>query len=193
MSCVCQIDSCGVRASSCMKKTIIMSSTKIPFVEDSNYLRDLSRISYYSKGFYGFSHQMLPFVSVYSDYAVFSNFTLAFFEDSGWYQVNYTFVNNYNQFELQWGKGMYYIVIAPLILCACNPVSIKTHTLLASFPGPTKLSIACSMEKQFFDHMRGEPWNEANKVLQTAATKYNLLTRQNKIMFLISLFCSSVA
>ena len=50
--------------------------------------------------------------SVYSDYAVFSNFTLAFFEDSGWYQVNYTFVNNYNQFELQWGKGM--IVIASL-------------------------------------------------------------------------------
>jgi len=41
-----------------------------------------------------------------SDYAVFSNFTLAFFEDSGWYQVNYTFINNYDQFELQWGRGM---------------------------------------------------------------------------------------
>ena len=44
-------------------------------------------------------------LSVYSDYAVFSNFTLAFFEDSGWYQVNYTFINNYDQFELQWGRG----------------------------------------------------------------------------------------
>ena len=43
--------------------------------------------------------------SVYSDFAVFSNFTLAFFEDSGWYKVNYTFINNYDQFELQWGKG----------------------------------------------------------------------------------------
>ena len=42
---------------------------------------------------------------MYSDYAVFSNFTLAFFEDSGWYQVNYTFINNYDQFELQWGRG----------------------------------------------------------------------------------------
>ena len=45
---------------------------------------------------------------MYSDYAVFSNFTLAFFEDSGWYKVNYTFINNYDQFELQWGKGVYY-------------------------------------------------------------------------------------
>ena len=42
---------------------------------------------------------------MYSDYAVFSNFTLAFFEDSGWYKVNYTFINNYDQFELQWGRG----------------------------------------------------------------------------------------
>ena len=46
-------------------------------------------------------------LSMYSDYAVFSNFTLAFFEDSGWYKVNYTFINNYNQFELQWGRGIY--------------------------------------------------------------------------------------
>ena len=45
-------------------------------------------------------------LSTYSDYAVFSNFTLAFFEDSGWYKVNYTFVNNYDQFELQWGRGI---------------------------------------------------------------------------------------
>ena len=49
------------------------------------------------------------FSSVCSDYNVFSNFTLAFFEDSGWYKVNYTFVNNYDQFELQWGKGIKYI------------------------------------------------------------------------------------
>jgi len=43
---------------------------------------------------------------MHSDYSVFSNFTLAFFEDSGWYQVNYTFINNYEQFQLQWGRGM---------------------------------------------------------------------------------------
>jgi len=47
---------------------------------------------------------MAPFLS--NDYAVFSNFTLAFFEDSGWYQVNYTSINNFNQFELQWGRGL---------------------------------------------------------------------------------------
>ena len=44
--------------------------------------------------------------SLCSDYAVFSKFTLAFFEDSGWYQVNYTFINNFDQFELQWGRGV---------------------------------------------------------------------------------------
>ena len=52
---------------------------------------------------------------MYSDYAVFSNFTLAFFEDSGWYKVNYTFINNYDQFELQWGKGVYYRHFCALI------------------------------------------------------------------------------
>ena len=48
----------------------------------------------------------LPFlVCCYSDYAVYSNFTLAFFEDSGWYQVNRTYIEAFDQFELQWGRG----------------------------------------------------------------------------------------
>ena len=55
----------------------------------------------------------ISLLSVCSDYNVFSNFTLAFFEDSGWYKVNYTFVNNYDQFELQWGKGIKYITVLP--------------------------------------------------------------------------------
>ena len=53
-----------------------------------------------------FLSKQFLFFPVCSDYNVFSNFTLAFFEDSGWYKVNYTFVNNYDQFELQWGKGI---------------------------------------------------------------------------------------
>ena len=57
-------------------------------------------------------------LSVYSDYAVFSNFTLAFFEDSGWYQVNYTFINNYDQFELQWGRGI--IITSPFCIRHVN-------------------------------------------------------------------------
>ena len=47
---------------------------------------------------------MAPFLS--SDYGVYSNFTWSFFEDSGWYQVNYTFTNSaVQQFDLQWGRG----------------------------------------------------------------------------------------
>ena len=43
-------------------------------------------------------------------YNVYSNFTWAYFEDSGWYKVNYTFVNIFheeNQIDLLWGKGQY--------------------------------------------------------------------------------------
>ena len=42
----------------------------------------------------------------FSDYMVYSNFTLAFFEDSGWYKVNYTYTNSFRQFDLNWGKGI---------------------------------------------------------------------------------------
>ena len=41
----------------------------------------------------------------YSDYLVLSEFTLALFEDSGWYKANYTALNNLQQNPLQWGKG----------------------------------------------------------------------------------------
>ena len=41
----------------------------------------------------------------YSDYAVYSNFTWKLFEDSGWYKVNYTFINTIEQYNLEWGKG----------------------------------------------------------------------------------------
>ena len=39
------------------------------------------------------------------DYAVVSEFTLALFEDSGWYKANYTALYNLKQNPLQWGKG----------------------------------------------------------------------------------------
>ena len=48
---------------------------------------------------------LLSLVCSYSDYAVYSNFTLAFFEDSGWYQVNRSYIEAFDQFELQWGRG----------------------------------------------------------------------------------------
>ena len=40
-----------------------------------------------------------------SDYSVLSEFTLALFEDSGWYKANYTALYNLQQNPLQWGKG----------------------------------------------------------------------------------------
>ena len=40
-----------------------------------------------------------------SDYMVLSEFTLALFEDSGWYRANYTALYNLKQNPLQWGKG----------------------------------------------------------------------------------------
>ena len=39
------------------------------------------------------------------DYLVMSEFTLALFEDSGWYKANYTALYNIKQNPLQWGKG----------------------------------------------------------------------------------------
>ena len=36
---------------------------------------------------------------------VLSEFTLALFEDSGWYKANYTAFYNLQQNPLQWGKG----------------------------------------------------------------------------------------
>ena len=42
------------------------------------------------------------------DYSVLSNFTLAYFEDSGWYKVNYSSLEGLNQLDLLWGKGEHY-------------------------------------------------------------------------------------
>ena len=39
------------------------------------------------------------------DYEVLSEFTLALFEDSGWYKANYTALYDLKQNPLQWGKG----------------------------------------------------------------------------------------
>ena len=39
------------------------------------------------------------------DYEVLTEFTLALFEDSGWYKVNYTALYDLKQNPLQWGKG----------------------------------------------------------------------------------------
>ena len=42
-----------------------------------------------------------------SDYMVLSEFTLALFEDSGWYKANYTALYDLKQNPLQWGKSKY--------------------------------------------------------------------------------------
>ena len=42
---------------------------------------------------------------LFSDYLVLSEFTIALFEDSGWYKANYTALREVNQHPLQWGKG----------------------------------------------------------------------------------------
>ena len=44
-------------------------------------------------------------IYILSDYDVISEFTLALFEDSGWYKANYTALYNLKQNPLLWGKG----------------------------------------------------------------------------------------
>ena len=51
------------------------------------------------------SKLLLILISFYSDYLVLSQFTIALFEDSGWYKGNYTALELLNQLPLQWGKG----------------------------------------------------------------------------------------
>ncbi|XP_065916685.1 uncharacterized protein [Dysidea avara] len=41
-----------------------------------------------------------------SDYIIFSEFTLALLEDSGWYKGNYTALSALNKRSLEWGKGL---------------------------------------------------------------------------------------
>ena len=45
-----------------------------------------------------------------------SEFTLALFEDSGWYRGNYTALNNLKQNPLQWGKGKHLnlLILSPI-------------------------------------------------------------------------------
>ena len=50
---------------------------------------------------------MCSLLDLPSDYLVLSEFTLALFEDSGWYKANYTALYNLQQNPLQWGKGKY--------------------------------------------------------------------------------------
>ena len=38
---------------------------------------------------------------------MYSNFTWKYFDNSGWFKVNYTFIESIDQYELEWGKGMY--------------------------------------------------------------------------------------
>lgn len=37
---------------------------------------------------------------------VLSNFTWAFFEDSGWYSINYAYTNSIESLQMKWGKGI---------------------------------------------------------------------------------------
>lgn len=41
----------------------------------------------------------------FSDYAILSEFTIALFEDTGWYKANYSALYALNQQKLHWGKG----------------------------------------------------------------------------------------
>ena len=66
---------------------------------DQHVVRDTQ-----SKQNYSLSPCLLPC----RDYSVLSNFTLAYFEDSGWYKVNYSSLEGLNQLDLLWGKGEYY-------------------------------------------------------------------------------------
>ena len=54
---------------------------------------------------------MAPSINLGS--TVLSNFTFAFFEDSGWYKVDYGFVNAYmdSQKEMVWGRGKFAVYI----------------------------------------------------------------------------------
>ena len=52
-------------------------------------------------------HLLASLCTFISDYLVLSEFTLALFEDSGWYKANYTALNNLKQNPLQWGKSKY--------------------------------------------------------------------------------------
>ena len=42
-----------------------------------------------------------------SDYSILSEFTIALFEDTGWYKANYSALYALNQQKLHWGKGSY--------------------------------------------------------------------------------------
>ena len=57
-----------------------------------------------SKCFILLTNKLLHYLS-FSDYMVLSEFTLALFEDSGWYKANYTAFYSLKQNPLQWGKG----------------------------------------------------------------------------------------
>ena len=49
---------------------------------------------------------------LFSDYVVLSEFTLALFEDSGWYKADYSVLYYLKQNSLLWGKGMHLYVHA---------------------------------------------------------------------------------
>jgi hypothetical protein len=50
-----------------------------------------------------FHEVMIPYIL--PDYLVYSNFTLKYFNDSGWYRVNFTITNAIDQFDMKWGEG----------------------------------------------------------------------------------------
>ena len=58
-----------------------------------------------------------------------SNFTLAYFEDSGWYKVNYSSLEGLNQLDLLWGKGEFLARLecnhrAINLVCQCKQLSV---------------------------------------------------------------------
>ena len=57
-------------------------------------------------------------------------------------------------------------------------IKLQPSKLLASFPGPAQLSVACSTKKRFFVRVRGEPGNEATKLLCDAKILQNSVSNQ---------------
>ena len=61
-----------------------------------------------------FINKLTSYLYSSSDYVVLSEFTLALFEDSGWYKANYTALYDLQQNPLQWGKGRFKLCVTIL-------------------------------------------------------------------------------
>ena len=76
-------------------------------------------------------------IFTFRDYEILSEFTIALFEDTGWYKANYSALYALNQQKLHWGKGRvvsynYMFIKKPYEYvhnyCTCMPIhKIRTY------------------------------------------------------------------